>query len=98
MKVTDIPGLGSFGVFVDDVNFEDNDEWLEVGKLHLEKLVTIVRKSGLTEETYHKTISKWGRDRLNHISRLFKKYSWAKGDAVKIYFSPFTSQEDKEVL
>lgn len=98
MKVTNIPGLGNFGVFVDDVNFEDNDEWLEIGKLHLEKLVTIVRKSGLTEETYHKTISKWGRDRLNHISRLFKHYSWAKGDALKIYFSPFTSEEDKKVL
>lgn len=50
MKITKIPGLGRFGVFIDDVDLNtiSDEEWLEIGKLHLEKLVTIIRNTNLT--------------------------------------------------
>ena len=50
MKISKIPGLGRFGVFVDDVDFKTitEEEWLEIGKLHLENLVTIIRDCNLT--------------------------------------------------
>ena len=37
MKVSKIPGLGSFGHYVDNINFDiiTDEEWLEIGKLHL---------------------------------------------------------------
>jgi hypothetical protein len=45
MKVSKIPGLGRFGVFIDniDLNSITEDEWMEIGKIHLESLVTIIR-------------------------------------------------------
>jgi hypothetical protein len=38
MKVSKIPGLGRFGIFIDDVDFEhmSDDQWMEIGRLHLE--------------------------------------------------------------
>ena len=45
MKITKIPGLGRFGIFIDDVDFTTitNEEWMEIGQLHLQNLVTIIR-------------------------------------------------------
>ena len=43
MKITKIPGLGRFGVFVDDIDLFSisNEEWIEIGQLHMKSLVTI---------------------------------------------------------
>ena len=45
MKISKIPGLGRFGVFIDDVDLDaiSNEEWLEIGKIHLDSLVTVIR-------------------------------------------------------
>ena len=34
MKISKIPGLGRFGIFIDDVDFNHltDEEWLEIGK------------------------------------------------------------------
>ena len=34
MKISKIPGLGRFGVFVDDVDFDHitDEEWMEIGR------------------------------------------------------------------
>ena len=49
MKVSKIPGLGRFGVFIDDVDFYSmpDDQWQEIGKIHLDTLVTIIRGADL---------------------------------------------------
>ena len=41
MKISKIPGLGRFGVFIDDIDFKNltEEEWMEIGKLHLSSLV-----------------------------------------------------------
>ena len=56
MKVSKIPGLGRFGLFIDDVDFDNinDEEWLEIGKLHLNSLVTIIRNTKLSPEKYNK--------------------------------------------
>ena len=79
MNITRIPGCGSFGVFIDDVNFETitEEEWIEIGKIHLKELVTIVRGANIKRDVFYNFMKKWGRDRLNWSAMLFLKYPWA---------------------
>lgn len=76
MKISKIPGLGRFGIFIDDVDFDHltDEEWFEIGKLHLESLVTIIRNANLSAEEYERRIRQWGNPR--HLSgvNIFRKY------------------------
>ena len=69
MKISKIPGLGRFGVFIDDVDFDNitNEEWQEIGKLHLEKLVTIIRNTNLNTFRYEELILKLGLPRTKKV-------------------------------
>lgn len=77
MKVSKIPGLGRFGNFVDGVDFDHitDDEWMEIGKLHLNGLVTIVRNTGLDKKRYVEMMSKWGIPRDTASYGFTKKYN-----------------------
>ena len=81
MKVSDIPGLGRFGKFIDDVDFFDisDDQWLEIGKIHLDSLVTIIRDTDLDRYSYIKYMSKWGMSRMSFRSLLKLKCPWWDG-------------------
>lgn len=76
MKTSKIPGLGRFGLFIDDLKFEDITEelWMEIGELHLKSLVTIIRDVDFTGKKYEKLIRQWGRPRALKSYRLQKKY------------------------
>ena len=39
-RITDIPNLEGYGVFVDDIDFKtmSKQEWMDLGKLHMENL------------------------------------------------------------
>jgi alpha-ketoglutarate-dependent taurine dioxygenase len=76
MKVTKIPGLGRFGVFIDDVDLKtiSHEEWMEIGKIHLESLVTIIRGNDLDHATYYNLMSKWGAPRYNRPLQFYMKY------------------------
>lgn len=76
MKVSKIPGLGRFGVFIDDVDFDNitDEEWMEIGKLHLNSLVTIIRNTNLTTSNYMTLMRKWGTPRWTSYFDLLKKY------------------------
>ena len=65
MKISKIPGLGRFGVFIDDVDlFNITDaEWNEIGQLHMKSLVTIIRNTNLDVKTYQNLIKKITLDR-----------------------------------
>ena len=56
MKVSKIPGLGRFGIYIDDVDFDNltQEEWADIGKLHLINLVTIIRNTNLKPKEYAK--------------------------------------------
>ena len=63
MKVSKIPGLGQYGVFIDGLKSSeiDDDLWMEIGRIHLESLVTIIRDIDFTVEEYKRRILQWGR-------------------------------------
>lgn len=76
MKITKIPGLGRFGIYIDDVDFDhlSDDEWMEIGRLHLDSLVTIVKNTKLSPSDYVKWMRKWGSSRDLAEYRVTKKY------------------------
>jgi hypothetical protein len=77
MKISKIPGLGRFGIFIDDVDFEhlSKEEWLEIGQLHLNSLVTIIRNTKLNHFDYMKLIHQWGTPRNTNTHTVTKKYN-----------------------
>jgi alpha-ketoglutarate-dependent taurine dioxygenase len=76
MKVTKIPGLGRFGVFIDDIDLNSisDEEWMKLGKIHLESLVTIIRGSRIDHITYYNLILKFGNPRWVRPLQLYTKY------------------------
>ncbi len=76
MKITKIPGLGRFGVFVDDLDFTTmtDEQWHELGQLHLDSLVTIIRNVKLQPNEYESWIRKWGDPRALVEYRMRVKY------------------------
>ena len=76
MKITKIPGLGRFGVFIDDVDLKtiSNEQWMEIGKIHLESLVTIIRGNDLDYATYYDLFMKWGTARYSRPVNFYLKY------------------------
>jgi hypothetical protein len=77
MKVTKIPGLGRFGVFIDDLDFNNmtDEQWMEVGHIHLNNLVTIIRNVQVALPEYERRMNQWGVPRNLHALKLIKKYN-----------------------
>jgi len=104
MKVSKIPGLGRFGVFIDDVDFANlsYDEWMEIGKIHLQSLVTIVRNVEMTPVQYRNRMLKWGYPRMLMDYHLNKKYNERKDtwhrDAIVGTMLPHIDDVDKSYL
>jgi alpha-ketoglutarate-dependent taurine dioxygenase len=92
MKITKIPGLGRFGVFIDDLDFSQltDDEWMEIGKLHLESLVTIIRNVKIDPRSYELLMAKWGNAR--YLSDFTLKMKYADKGAKQI------DQEDQDLI
>ena len=51
MKIEDLNGFGSYGSVVHDVDFDSEDEWNEVKKIHSKSLLTIIK---VNEKINHK--------------------------------------------
>ena len=99
IRITDIPNLEGYGVFVDGIDFKHltREEWIDLGKLHLKKLVMVIRKSGLkNKKVFYRVLKKWGEHRQNYAAIVFSKYPWAEGQVEKLLSSSEVSQEDKE--
>lgn len=77
MKISKIPGLGRFGIFIDDVDFTTMtaDQWEEIGQLHLQNLVTILRNSNMPWESQPDWCEKWGPRRSGVRFHMEKKYN-----------------------
>ena len=77
VKISKIPGLGDYGVFVDGLDLENIslDEWKSVyGKLHLKTLVTIFRNTKIDPVRFHSLTSAFGRSNAMSPYSFLKKY------------------------
>ena len=76
MKISKIPGLGRFGIYIDDVDFNTitDEEWIDIGKLHLENFVTIIRDCNLKWDKQIEYCMKFGDTRYGVRYLLLKKY------------------------
>lgn len=76
MKISSINGMGSYGVYIDDVNFDflSDEEWAEIGAIHLKNLVTIVRNCNLSNKKQMQWMRKFGNPRHGIFYRMMKKY------------------------
>lgn len=76
MKISKIPGLGSYGHYVDGVDFKTitDDQWMEIGQLHLKGLVTILRNVSLTVDEYRERMLQFGPFKSNYRHTLKKIY------------------------
>lgn len=85
MKVSKIPGLGRFGVFVDDVDFTtmNDDQWNEIGNLYLNELVVIIRNVNLPPEDMQQWIRKFGPNRDIIKYNMCKKYNTNYRDIIR---------------
>jgi hypothetical protein len=96
MKTTKINGLGSFGVYVDDFDWDSVDAWKELKELNLKSLLTVVRGNGTTDNfrSIIKNTYLLGTNRKTRDAYYIRKYgadfinkfdSWDEND--KISFS-----------
>ena len=100
IRITDIPNLEGYGVFVDDIDFKHltRSEWMDLGKLSMQKLVMIIRSTGLDSRSFHQVIKKWGKDRQNYAATLFARYPWANGQIDHIIASTEVPDEEKDII
>jgi len=64
MKISKIPGCGNYGIFIDDLDLQNisNEEWIEIGKLHLKNLVTIIRNTNIDWRKQSELMALWGEN------------------------------------
>ena len=76
MKISKIPGLGNYGIFIDDLDIANlsSEEWMEIGKLHLKNLVTIIRNVNIPWQDLSPRCLEWGNSRYNIRYNILKKY------------------------
>jgi alpha-ketoglutarate-dependent taurine dioxygenase len=76
MKISKIPGLGTFGHYIDDVDFNHitDEEWFEIGKLHLKGLVTILRNVNISKDQFHERIKQFGPFKSYQRKHMVMKY------------------------
>ena len=103
MKISEIPGLGSFGHYIDDVDFShlSKEEWFEIGRIHLNGLVTILRNVNITRDQYVARIREWGPNKGTRNSRAHFKIKYGENFDPKNEgaFDQFNvSEEDRNYL
>ena len=76
MKVSKINGLGSFGVYVDDFDWNDVESWKELKQVNLKSLLTVVRGNGTNDHfrSVVKNIHLVGTARRSREAYFINKY------------------------
>lgn len=63
-------------VYLDGVDFDHmtDDQWMEIGKIHMSNLVTIIRNCNVGVNRSTQWIKKWGRSRSSGLMEICKSY------------------------
>ena len=79
MKTSKIPGLGRFGLFIDDLRYEDitPELWNEIATLYLDNLVIIIRNCDFDLKQFEELTLKWGDGTSTFLVNITKKYGFA---------------------
>ena len=103
MKISKIPGLGRFGIFIDDVDFTTitDEEWMEIGRLHLQNLVTIIRDCNLSWKKQSEFCAQWGDNRSGTVHQMLKRYpgkTWPEIFNLAVDNSIDIAQDDRAII
>lgn len=102
MKVSKIPGLGRFGIFIDEVDLQtiSHEEWMEIARLHSESLVTIIRKGNCNLDKQYELINLISEPRYSMKSVFMKKYglSWPEILSLGKIKSPLIEARDSKII
>jgi hypothetical protein len=102
MKVSKIPGLGRFGIFIDDIDLQkiSHEEWMEIARLHSESLVTIIRKGNCNLDKQYELINLISEPRYSMKSVFMKKYnlSWSEILLLGKIKSPLIDERDIRII
>lgn len=54
MKISKIPGLGNYGHFIDDLDFNNltADEWMDIGRFHARELDNFFSQNNSYDHSY----------------------------------------------
>jgi len=79
MKITPVRQMGSFGVYVDDIdmNYMTEPEWHELGQLFVRELIVICRNIKISKTQFLDWIPKFGPLKTNLRAHFYKKYGTA---------------------
>jgi alpha-ketoglutarate-dependent taurine dioxygenase len=63
-------------VYIDDVNFDEmtDDQWMEIGKVHMANLVTIIRDCNVDPRNVVGLVSQWGPLRYSGMLNICSQY------------------------
>ena len=99
MKISKIPGLGNYGHFIDDLDFNNltEDQWMEIGHFHAKDLVTVLRNVNLDVKHYESFMYKWGKNTSLAKFNLAKKYNLKSLDEIPTIYDSLSDQEKQVV-
>lgn len=64
-------------VYIDDVDFDNmtTDQWMEIGQIHMDNLVTIIRNCNVDPRNIVDLVSQWGPLRYSGMLNICSQYS-----------------------
>jgi alpha-ketoglutarate-dependent taurine dioxygenase len=76
MKITKISGFGNYGQIIENADFDhmSDEEWFEIGRSHLKKLITIFKNPKITKDQWYERITQLGPLKANLRAHFKKKY------------------------
>ena len=88
MKISKLPNFGDYGHIIDGVDFEHMtvEEWQDIGRLHLQGLVTVIRNVNLNKEDFRTWLTHFGDIRFTAEQRLKKKYGVSTVDELLLLY------------
>ena len=87
MKISPFKGFGSFGVYIDDVDFDNitKEEWMQIGRIHMTNLVTVIRNCNVDPAKCVHWTDMWGPRRYSGMLNICRDYPDIKPkDVIKL--------------